>query len=67
MDWIAYTEIGLDPNNSIIKRLCCIDVARFTGADFVFHDNFRLAKGKQNTCIVQKVMTTLHSKKVLFP
>ena len=22
-DWIAYTEIGLDPNNSVIKRLWC--------------------------------------------
>ena len=22
--WIANTEIGLDPNNSVIKRLCCI-------------------------------------------
>ena len=21
--WIANTEIGLDPNNSVIKRLCC--------------------------------------------
>ena len=24
MDWIANSEIGLDPNNSVIKRLCCI-------------------------------------------
>ena len=23
-DWIANTEIGLDPNNSVIKRLWCI-------------------------------------------
>ena len=23
MDWIANTEIGLDPNNSVIKRLRC--------------------------------------------
>ena len=22
-DWIAYTEISLDPNNSVIKRLRC--------------------------------------------
>ena len=22
-DWIAYTEIGLDHNNSAVKRLCC--------------------------------------------
>ena len=24
-DWIANTEIGLDPNNSVIKRLWCIN------------------------------------------
>ena len=24
MDWIANTEIGLNPNNSVIKRLWCI-------------------------------------------
>ena len=23
-DWIANTEIGLDPNDSVIKRLWCI-------------------------------------------
>ena len=23
-DWIADTEIGLDPNNSVIKRLWCM-------------------------------------------
>ena len=23
-DWIANTEIGLDPNNSVMKRFCCI-------------------------------------------
>ena len=23
-DWIANTEIGLDPNNSVIKRLWCM-------------------------------------------
>ena len=23
MDWIANTEIGLDPSNSVIKRLRC--------------------------------------------
>ena len=24
IDWIANTEIGLDPNNSVIKRLWCM-------------------------------------------
>ena len=24
--WIAYMEIGLDPNNSVIKRLCCSEI-----------------------------------------
>ena len=26
MDWIANTETGLDPKNSVIKRLWCITV-----------------------------------------
>ena len=28
-DWIANTEIGLDPNNSVIKRLWCIYKCNF--------------------------------------
>ena len=28
-DWIANTEIGLDPSNSVIKRLRCISSNRF--------------------------------------
>ena len=26
-DWIANTEIGLDPNNSVIKRLWCMSIS----------------------------------------
>ena len=26
-DWLAYTEIDLDPNNSVTKRLRCIYLA----------------------------------------
>ena len=32
-DWITNTETVLDPNNSVIKRLRCICVAKTKGAD----------------------------------
>ena len=58
-DWIANTEIGLDPNNSVIKRLWCTTKERFV---FLFKnpvDNHGIPMGIVTSPHFYRILTNI--------